>query len=112
MVWGSRKVLHPLSLVCVMSALSVADWDDPARSVMCWRTTTLLFPFLLDCRTVHLVLPGLSVVSASQLAEFVVVEVSSGFRTLDCTMRHSLSPRIWASSAGRQSKMFATGDDP
>ncbi len=107
--WVILTELLPLSLVCVISAISVADWGDPTRWTMFWRMTALLFPFLLCCRMVHLLLPEPSSVDASQLAEFTVVAVSSGLRTLDWTMRHSFRTGIEASIVGKQSKMFAAG---
>src|SRR5712664_3136359 len=77
---------------------------------MFWCTTALFFPFLLCCRMVHLLLPVPSSTAVSQLAEFTEVVVSSGFRTLDWTMRHSFRAGITASNDGKQSKMFAPGD--
>src|SRR5438094_254398 len=67
----------------------------------------LLFPFLLCCLIVHLLLPEPSLMSALQEAEFSEVDVSSGSKTLDWTMRHSFSAGIVALIDGRQSKMFA-----
>ena len=47
----------------------------------------LLFPFLLCCLIVHLLLPEPSLMSALQEAEFSEVDVSSGSKTLDWTMK-------------------------
>src|SRR2546427_4236133 len=109
-VWVILTVLLPLSLVCVISADSVPDWGDRARCVMFWCTTALFCPFLLCCRTVHLLLlVPLSPMSELQLAEFGGGG-SRTLKTLDWTMRHSFSAGIDASIAGKQSKMFAPRD--
>src|SRR3989442_2719436 len=109
-VWVIVTLLLPFSLVCVISADSVADWGDRARCVMFWCTTALFFPFLFCCRTVHLLL----LVPPSLLSELQLAEFAGGgsrtLKTLDWTMRHSFSAGIDASIAGKQSKMIAPGD--
>src|SRR5687767_4554555 len=75
------------------------------------RTTAELFPFLLDCRMVHLLLllppgPTSSTMSTLQSATFVELADSSGSNTLDWTMRHSFRAGNVVFSAGEQSTML------
>src|SRR2546425_6818045 len=103
-------VLFPLSLVCVIVASCVAVCNVPPRCVVLARTSAELLPFLLDCLMVHLLLvvPSLLKVGV-QVASFGGGG-STTLKTLDWTIRHSLSAGNVASSAGKQSKMFAPGD--
>src|SRR5207245_11487936 len=97
-------VLLPVSLTCVIVESCVADWDDPPLCLMLALTDALLFPFLLDCLMVHLLLvvPSLLKVGV-QVASFVGGG-SSTVKTLDWTMRHSFSAGNVGSTGGRQVK--------